>query len=79
MLLVQVEWVLSWGAGHLVQEVLVFLGFSNSHRHLIQNVSAVAALLTKLTKEDLQQFVLGPRQQYVFEFMNKLFPTAVIV
>lgn len=76
--LVQVDSVLSWQSLQLVRDVGVFIGFAHFYWQCIQNLSAVAAPLTELTKGDPKQFLCGPRQQELLNLMKKLFLNTLI-
>ena len=67
-----------WQSPKCVKDVQAFLGFANFYRRFIQGFSALAALLSALTRKDTP-FIWREETEAAFQALKKAFTTAPIL
>lgn len=79
MSLSQVESVLRLENPKTVRDVSLFIGFTNLYRRFIKKLSAIATLITELTKGNPLQFHWRDEQEAVFKKLKQLFTLAAVL
>jgi hypothetical protein len=55
--------IIEWPVPYSIKEIMAFLGFTNFYKHFIKNYSAIAALLSNITRKDIKFPIKGEALQ----------------